>query len=369
MKTECEIFNFYNNTLFSPTFNICEFDPATEIPLFSEELIYNLIERTIEFLQQDDIVMELTGPLYIIGDIHGNIIDLLNILKNIGFPPKTKMLFLGDYVDRGAYSIPVITLLCALKCAFPEHVYLIRGNHEEISVSSIYGFKQEVLKYYDDEMFMKFEGMFNYLPLAAIVDNGIFCVHGGISEYLYDVQQIKKIQRPLFSNDFTPLIKDLLWSDPMNGISQYLPSSRGTGNYFGHNSTLQFLKSSKMKQIVRGHQCVEGGVCKHWNGLVYTVFSSSNYNPNKENYAGLLYVDETSTIKAFIMTKIQRKINTPPPEKPNPNSKSYIGRPPRNRLPLRRSSQFLIGQPVLPPFKAYRSFASTLVLKREGVDS
>lgn len=352
-----DIFEFYNKTIFSPTFNISEFDPATQIPVFSEEIVNKLIEKTIQYLMQDDIVMELTGPIYVIGDVHGNIIDLMNILKNIGFPPDTKMLFLGDYVDRGEYSIPVITLLCSLKCAYPQHVFLIRGNHEELSVSSVYGFKQEVLQTYDDTMFMRFEHMFNYLPLAAIVDKTIFCVHGGISEYLSDISQIRKIQRPLNSNDFTPMIKDLLWSDPLNGITHYLPSNRGTGNYFGLNSTMEFLKTSQMKQIIRGHQCVAGGICKHWDGLLYTVFSSSNYNKNAENYAGLLHIDENSEIKAYIMTKIQRKVS----QSPKAQARSMVNRGNHGKL-LRRSSLFIIGQQPLPPIKPNKSFGSNLVL-------
>ncbi|KAH8087600.1 phosphoprotein phosphatase [Aureococcus anophagefferens] len=105
-------------------------------------------------------------------------------------------LFLGDYVDRGKQSLETICLLLAFKIKYPENFFILRGNHECASINRIYGFYDECKRRYNIKMWKTFTDCFNCLPVAAIVDEKIFCCHGGLSPELQQIDQIKKIIRP-----------------------------------------------------------------------------------------------------------------------------------------------------------------------------
>merc|ERR1712007_7721 len=90
-------------------------------------------------------------------------------------------LFLGDYVDRGKKSMETIWLLFAYKIKFPENFFLLRGNHETPSISRIYGFFDECKRRYDIKLWKDFCDVFNYLPVCAVIDDRIICMHGGLS--------------------------------------------------------------------------------------------------------------------------------------------------------------------------------------------
>ena len=116
------------------------------------------------------------------GDFHGQFYDLLRLLDIAGGPPpKHKYLLVGDFVDRGKQSIETITLLCAYKIRYPESIYMLRGNHECNSITRMYGFYDECKRRYNLTMWRDFCSMFNYLPIAAVVDERILCMHGGLS--------------------------------------------------------------------------------------------------------------------------------------------------------------------------------------------
>jgi hypothetical protein len=152
--------------------------------LVSADLLLDLCDSVYSFLSAEPVLLRLSAPIVIVGDIHGNIPDLLRIFEECGYPPHQKYLFLGDYIDRGLHSIEVITLLFALKCKFPEHIYLLRGNHETFNISSVYGFSKECKKRFSDVVFTEFNSVFECLPIAAVVGRALFCVHGGISPAL-----------------------------------------------------------------------------------------------------------------------------------------------------------------------------------------
>lgn len=147
------------------------------------------------------------------GDIHGQYTDLLRLFEYGGFPPEANYLFLGDYVDRGKQSLETICLLLAYKIKYPENFFLLRGNHECASINRIYGFYDECKRRYNIKLWKTFTDCFNCLPIAAIIDEKIFCCHGGLSPDLQGMEQIRRIMRPTDVPD-TGLLCDLLWSDP-----------------------------------------------------------------------------------------------------------------------------------------------------------
>lgn len=155
-----------------------------------------------------------------IGDIHGQFYDLLRLFEYGGFPPTANYLFLGDYVDRGKQSLETICLLLAYKIKYPENFFILRGNHECASINRIYGFYDECKfasisaltsarlilimtffielgkRRYNIKLWKTFTDCFNCLPVSAIVDEKILCMHGGLSPELLNLDQIKRIMRP-----------------------------------------------------------------------------------------------------------------------------------------------------------------------------
>lgn len=164
-----------------------------------------LLEREIQWLcstarkvfMEQPVLLDLDAPIRIMGDIHGQYQDLLRFFERGGFPPEANYLFLGDYVDRGKQSLETICLLFAYKIKYPENFFLLRGNHECASISRIYGFYDECKRRYNIKLWKTFTDTFNCLPIAAIVDEKIFCVHGGLSPQLKCLTQIDCITRPI----------------------------------------------------------------------------------------------------------------------------------------------------------------------------
>ena len=138
-------------------------------------------------------MLDLEAPIKIFGDVHGQYFDLFRLFDVAGYPhDKQKFLFIGDYVDRGKQSIETITLLLAYKIKFPKHIYLLRGNHECQSINRMYGFYDECRRRYNVRLWKDFGLCFNVLPVSAVVDDRILCMHGGLSPNLEDLEQINK---------------------------------------------------------------------------------------------------------------------------------------------------------------------------------
>ncbi|KAI0318890.1 Metallo-dependent phosphatase-like protein [Amylostereum chailletii] len=148
--------------------------------LLHEALLREICEKTKEVLMRESNVVHVSAPVTVVGDIHGQFYDLIEIFRIGGYAPNTNYLFLGDYVDRGLFSIETISLLTCLKLRYPDRVQLIRGNHESRAVTQSYGFYTEcVRKYGSSRVWTYFTDMFDFLTLSVVIDDKIFCVHGG----------------------------------------------------------------------------------------------------------------------------------------------------------------------------------------------
>lgn len=192
-------------------------------------------------------------PLSLAGDIHGQYSDLLRLFEYGGFPPEANYLFLGDYVDRGKQSIETICLLFAYKIKYPENFFLLRGNHECASVNRIYGFYDECKRRFSVRLWRTFTDCFNCLPVAALVDDKILCMHGGLSPDLKSLDQIRNIGRPADVPDHG-LLCDLLWSDPDKDIEGWGHNDRGVSYTFGADKVAKFLEKHDLDLICRAHQ-------------------------------------------------------------------------------------------------------------------
>lgn len=261
-----------------------------ELPT-SVEMRFVLQEAT-KILKSEPNVLQLKAPITVCGDIHGHFEDMLEIFKICGLPPYTRYLFLGDYVDRGPKSVEVIMLLCIFKIKYPDSFYMIRGNHECMSITQIYGFEREIqVKYRSEALYNEFEPLFNSFPLAAVINNSIFCIHGGLSPEGIGLESIENINR-FREIPVCGLFCELLWNDPIDKDIEVAESQRKAGVRFGGLITSRFLEKNNFSLVVRAHQMMKEGYeyCQH--DKVLTVFSSPNYEPRVGNKAGILVLDE-----------------------------------------------------------------------------
>ncbi|KIM85175.1 hypothetical protein PILCRDRAFT_66774 [Piloderma croceum F 1598] len=242
------------------------------------------------FLNQPTLV-ELSPPVKIVGDVHGQYSDLIRLFEMCGFPPAANYLFLGDYVDRGKQSLETILLLLCYKIKYPENFFLLRGNHECANVTRVYGFYDECKRRCNIKTWKTFIDVFNCLPIAAIVASKIFCVHGGLSPSLHSMDDIKRIQRPTDVPDYG-LLNDLLWSDPSDTALDWEDNERGVSYCFGKAIINDFLVRYDMDLICRAHMVVEDGY-EFWNDrTLVTVFSAPNYCGEFDNYGACMSVSE-----------------------------------------------------------------------------
>lgn len=266
--------------------------------LFEENYLISLIEAATLILCKEPTLLDLDGPMVIVGDIHGHLLDLYRILTKYDLPPTTNYLFLGDIIDRGPFSLETITLILILKVLFPKNVQIIRGNHEFRSISVKCGFMDELENIYGSncKIFDAFVQCFNYMPIAAKI-GPILCVHGGLDPGLMHLQQIRIINKPI-TDYHDSILEGILWSDPSaqidSMIDEYGESRRGTGYQFTEKAVCNFLKNNNLKMIVRGHECTNGYSIFFGEKLI-TVFSASNYVGNGNNDCGVVIVSASNT--------------------------------------------------------------------------
>ena len=275
------------------------------IPKFQEETLNQLINEFLKSSCKQQPLISINSPdIIVVGDIHGSLHDLLRILLIHGLPPKTEYLFLGDYVDRGQYSVEVISLLFALQILYPDNIYMLRGNHEVSVVNKLYGFYSEVQKIYKSEsLYVNFNNAFEYLPLCAVINNKYFCVHGGISPVLLEFQQLQKYSFPIHEID--EFINDLLWSDPTEHLKLFGSNDRGSGCCWGRFGTERFLKAHDFSAIIRAHQCVEKGIQFAHKKQVITVFSASYYTPAGNSSGFLRILNNDANVN--VLPPLERK--------------------------------------------------------------
>ena len=280
--------------------NVADIGDTILLPQFQQDCIFELIQETKETLMSEKPVQYIDGDVIIIGDIHGNIIDLFRIMIKCGFPPYQRYVFLGDYVDRGDMSLDVITFLFSMKVIFPLDVTLLRGNHEFPQINKKYGFYDNIIdKFNNPTLWAEFNESFRYLPICCILSHTYFCVHGGISERI-NLTDLEHLHYPI---DDSYLIEVLVWSDPTDMISSTFENKRGKGLQYGYMTTYKFLHSIQCKGIIRAHECVDGFRFSVDNRVI-TIFSSSNYSTDNNNCGyGVFHEEKLECFKLPLVPK------------------------------------------------------------------
>ena len=253
-----------------------------------------LCSKVKEILIEESNIIITSAPVIICGDLHGQFYDLLELFKTSGGPPPDqKFIFLGDYIDRGSNSLETMELLICLKCLYPDKTILIRGNHESRNISFVYGFYDEInRKYGNSQPWKLFNEIFDLMPLCAVIDKNIFCVHGGLSPLITTVDQIRLINRK-GEIPHEGAICDLLWSDPTDENETWVFNSRGCGWMFGYKVVNEFNQINGVELICRAHQLAGEGI-KYWfkDKNLVTIWSCPNYCYRCGNKAGIIKLDK-----------------------------------------------------------------------------
>jgi diadenosine tetraphosphatase ApaH/serine/threonine PP2A family protein phosphatase len=214
-----------------------------------------------------------------------------------GSPAETKYLFLGDYVDRGYYSVETIALLVAYKVKYHSTFFLLRGNHECRQVNHMYGFYDEIISRFGHPgPYNMINELFDNLPMAALIGNKIFCVHGGLSPEIKVLEQIQEFDRRK-EIPSGGAVSDLVWSDPDEGLAsgEWGNSQRGAGFLFGPRPANEFCHNNKLAFIARAHQMATDGFQWYFGDdrKVVTVWSAPNYMYRCGNKASVMVVSGT----------------------------------------------------------------------------
>mmetsp|Transcript_4270 Transcript_4270/g.4687 ORF Transcript_4270/g.4687 Transcript_4270/m.4687 type:complete len:310 (+) Transcript_4270:64-993(+) len=282
-----------------------------------EQNLKRLCDLVKELLLEESNVQPVSSPVTICGDIHGQFYDLMELFRTGGSPPDTNYIFMGDFVDRGYYSLETFTYLLCLKARYPDKVTLLRGNHESRQITQVYGFYDECQQKYGNANPWKYcTQVFDLLTIAALIDGRILCVHGGLSPDVRTMDQIRTIPR----NQEIPhegAFCDLMWSDP-DDIETWHVSPRGAGWLFGHRVTSEFVRINKLNIICRAHQLVQEGYKYQFESQLVTVWSAPNYCYRCGNVASILALDENLNRDFKIFHAVPDSDRVIPPRQPMP---------------------------------------------------
>ena len=270
----------------------------------NSRVIIKLCDLVLPILKGEPNMLILEAPTYVFGDIHGQFSDMIHFLEMTGLPPNNKFLFMGDYVDRGNNSIEVCALLFAMKILFPDSIQILRGNHECPEVNALYGLLTECESRFGNDsklVFNKINEVLCVLPICAIINNKIFCVHGGISPNLKNIEDINKINR-CGKIPNSGVLCDFMWSDPSNSNELWGPNARGISYTYNTQSITTFLKNNKLQLLCRAHQLVSDGYKFGANNKIITVFSAPNYCGNCGNDGAVMKITE-KLVCSFIIIK------------------------------------------------------------------
>eukprot|EP01119_Soliformovum_irregulare_P023279 TRINITY_DN8111_c0_g1_i1.p1 TRINITY_DN8111_c0_g1~~TRINITY_DN8111_c0_g1_i1.p1 ORF type:complete len:755 (+),score=222.45 TRINITY_DN8111_c0_g1_i1:39-2267(+) len=264
--------------------------------LYVEAIISRVFELHDSCQPVIDLEVPHDGRLTVVGDIHGQLADLLTIFQHNGLPSETNAyIFNGDFVDRGKQGTEVLLILYSLKLLLPQYVHLNKGNHEQLHMNKKYGFEDEVRKKYSDAMYALIAKSFSVLPLAVVLCKDILITHGGLfADDDICIDDIRTIKRKGLTTMTSRVMQDLLWSDPSANPGKS-PSARGAGILFGPDVTERFIKNNNLRMIIRSHELKgESGYFTMHNNQLITVFSASNYCGTNNNTGAFLVFNHNS---------------------------------------------------------------------------
>lgn len=270
------------------------------ISKLSFEEISNILMEAKCIFEEENLLLEFDfsnkkDEVYVIGDIHGNLKSLIKLIDIFNENKPKLIISLGDIVDRGEYQLECLIIILALKILKPNTFYILKGNHETFEMNKAYGFFYEFAhKFKDRSKFNKVLEVYNVMPICAIVNSSVLCLHGGIPE---DVDILSKLKGLKHKNIDKALLEEIgegifqiMWNDPKGKIDGFKASFRGQGiNFFGLEAFTKFMKKNNLDYLIRAHECFSEGFVWFFNNQLLSIFSAANYRgealPNLASYA------------------------------------------------------------------------------------
>lgn len=307
-----------------------------------KELIIKLCDEVQKILQNESTLVRLRSPIKIFGNLYGQFGDLMKLFDYFGSPSdivlegdidNTGYLFLGDYIDKGTNSLETICLLFALKMKYPDELHLLRGHHEDKMVNKVYGFAEECAQKFGEDItlqtsvFQRINKVFEYLPLAALIDNKYLCVHGGIGSTLKNVQEIERIQKPIEISHSPEVVKsslnqkiinEILWTDPVssetdmeieNPCRYYFGLEDIRGKKFNLERTANFLRENSLNLIIRGHETVKDGF-ENLENKIITINSYMDFGGKNKNSGCVLKIKKNYDFVPKIINSTEKQGNS-----------------------------------------------------------
>ena len=287
------------------------------IILLDKNYISNLITEALNQLKASSPLIKLRSPVKIFGSINGQYNDLMRYFSLFGRPSELKgdiescdYLFLGNFTNRGAFSLETVCLLLALKIKYNGHFHLLRGNQEDIEISKLYGLADECKEKLKEDInqpnsiFQQLCNLFEYLPLAAVINNQIFCAHSGISKNGLYLKEIQRLTFPINIKS-CQIAKDLLWNTPNiyenTNFNKLFPIEYKP-EQFNANSLDTLFNNNKLKLMIRSHDVCQKGIGNCFGDRIITIFSSTNYCGVYQNAGAIIFIKKSYEIQPKILT-------------------------------------------------------------------
>ena len=266
-----------------------------------EHCALQLLKMGADVMSQEPNVLDLKTPITVCGDLHGQFYDVLELFSVGGKPPEQNFIFLGDYVDRGYYSTETLFLLLCLKVRFPTKIYLLRGNHETQAITEQYGFYEEVRKKYpSSDIYNKCLEVFQMMPLAALIDNKVFCIHGGLSPSLTDIKEIEEekakqekliAEKVNYELDLIGIASHLQGRKYLFDAITYLLSEEGENS---QGSINQYLLSKHKRPTSTINRAMQNAIVRAWRvtaieDLEKLYTAHINYNTGVPTHVEFIY--------------------------------------------------------------------------------
>jgi len=265
----------------------------TKGEIIHEDTLKKLCEKLKEVFNQEPNVVPVLAPVAVVGNLHGQFYDLLETFRVGGAPPDSNYLFLGDFVSMGYFSVETASLLVCLKLRFPERITILRGRHESHRLSKVYGFYNEIIrKYGNANVWHSFVDLFDYLPIAAVIENSILCVHSGISQHAETLDHLRCLYRcqdiPLKG-----IVYELVNANPV--LDKKEPEKGKESEVqltFGQEEFKKFMSTNDLSYMVRSNQLCIDGYQQIFGAKLSTIWGAPNFMNRCGNVAAILEISD-----------------------------------------------------------------------------